>query len=70
MKMSRKPAADRAGNVIHFNLTGLIVFSLALMVGSAFITYKLVARNRPAPADASTVDTADKTRAVHAGPWG
>ena len=70
MKMSRKPAADRAGNIIRFNLTGLIVFSLALMVGSAFITYKLADKNHPTAADAFTVDPADKTIAVHAGPWG
>ena len=58
------------GHVFRFSLTGLIVFCLALMAGSAFITCKLQTVNRPEPVNALTVNPQGKTRKVSVGPWG
>lgn len=71
--MSRppKPGASHAGNVFRFTLTGLIIFSLALMGGSAFIACKIAARSRPnLTEDTFAVNPKDKTRSVHVGAWG
>ena len=70
MSKPHKPGLGHTGNVFRFNLTGLIIFSLALLAGSSAITYKLVAISRPKLADTFAMDTSDTTRSVHAGPWG
>jgi hypothetical protein len=48
----------------------LIVFSLTLMAGSAFIAWKLTVVSRPRPEDSFAVDSKDKTSSIHVGPWG
>ena len=71
--MSRppKPGASHAGNVFRFTLTGLIIFSLALMGGSAFIACKIAGRSRPnLTEDTFAVNPKDKSRSVHVGAWG
>jgi hypothetical protein len=70
--MSRRNRTESAqvGNVFQFTLVGLVVFSLALIAGAAFIGYKLAATNRPKAADFFAVDPNDKSRSVHDGPWG
>lgn len=70
MSKPHKPGASHAGNVFRFTLTGLIVFSLALMAGSAFITYRLVVKSPPKLADTFVVNPRDKSHSVHVGPWG
>ena len=70
MSKLTKPGASHAGNVFRFTLAGLIVFSLALMAGSAFIAWKLTVATRPRLADTFAVDPKDKTSSVHAGAWG
>jgi hypothetical protein len=62
--------SGQVGNVFQFTLAGIIIFSLSLVAGTAFVTYKLAAVSRPKPADAFAVDPNDKSRSVHAGPWG
>ena len=64
----REPA--QASNVIQFTLVGLIVFSLTLIGGSAFIGCKLTTRNQPTRVQAFITDPNDKTQSVHVGPWG
>src|SRR5580704_10626242 len=64
------PATARPANTFHFNLTGLVVFSLVLMAGASFITFKLSAASRPKLAETFAVDPNDKTRSVHVGAWG
>lgn len=59
-----------ATNVFQFSLAGLIVFSLALLAGTAFITSRLVAVTRPKLAETFAIDPKDKSRSVHVGPWG
>jgi hypothetical protein len=70
--MSRppKPGASHAGNVFRFTLTGLIVFSLALMGGTAFIGYKVATPPQAKLKDVFALDPHDKTRSVRVGPWG
>lgn len=70
MSKPHKPGASHAGNVFRFTLTGLIVFSLTLMAGSAFIAWKLTVVSRPRPEDSFAVDSKDKTSSIHVGPWG
>jgi len=70
MSKFTKPGASHAGNVFRFTLTGLIVFSLALMAGSAFIAWKLTVTTRTKLADTFAVDPKDKTSSVHIGAWG
>ncbi len=68
---SSKPGVSHAGNVFRFTLSGLIVFSLALMGGASFITLKLAGKTRPnLTADTFALNPNDKTRSVHVGPWG
>ena len=70
--MSRPPktGASHAGNVFRFTLSGLIIFSLALMAGAAAIAFTLAERSRPKLADAFAVNPNDKSQSIHAGPWG
>jgi hypothetical protein len=70
MSKPNKPGLGHTGNVFRFNLTGLIVFSLALMTGAAFITAKLAVISRPKLAETFAIDPNDKSRSVHVGPWG
>jgi hypothetical protein len=70
MSKPHKPGLGHTGNIFRFNLTGLILFSLALMAGSAVITWRLVVVSRPKLAATYAVDPRDKTRSVRVGPWG
>jgi hypothetical protein len=70
MSKPSKPGAAHAGNVFRFTLAGLIVFSLALVAGSTFFTWKLAGAGRTKPADAFAVDPNDKSRSVENGAWG
>ena len=70
MKKSRKLESAQTSNAFQFTLAGLIVFSLALMLGASVIAYKLAAANRPKLTDDFAVDPKDKSRTVHVGPWG
>jgi hypothetical protein len=62
--------AAQAGSVFQFTLAGLIVFSLALILGASFIVFKVTAAGRPKLAESFAVDPNDKSRSVHVGPWG
>jgi hypothetical protein len=70
MSKARKLEAAQASNAFQFTLAGLIVFSLALMGGASFITYKLAVSGRPKLAEAFAVDSKDKSSTVRTGPWG
>jgi len=70
MKKFRKQESAQTTNAFQFTLAGLIVFSLALMVGASVIAYKLAAGNQPKLTDSFAVDPKDKSRSVHVGPWG
>jgi hypothetical protein len=70
MSRPRKPESGAAANVFQFSLTGLIIFSLALLAGTAFVTSRLVAVTRPKLAETFAIDPKDKSRSVHVGPWG
>jgi hypothetical protein len=48
----------------------MMVFSLSLIVGSAFIGYKLTASRKPRTVNAFVTNPGDKTQSVHEGPWG
>jgi hypothetical protein len=61
---------SRPPNTIHFNLTGLVIFSVILMAGAAFITLKMAGANRPKLAESFAVDPHDKSRSIHVGAWG
>ena len=58
------------GNTFQFTLAGIIIFSLSLIAGTALLTYKLAAVSRTKPAAMFTQDPNDKSRSLHAGPWG
>src|ERR1700748_795979 len=62
--------APRHSNSFHFNLTGLVVFSLLLMLGAAGITYKLAGNTHPKLAETFAVHPNDKSRSIHMGAWG
>ena len=68
--LQSEAAFIRAGNSFHFNLIGLIVFSVVLMAGASFITFKLSAAARPKLAENFAVDPNDKSRSIHVGAWG
>jgi len=61
--------SGQAGNAFQFTLTGMILFSLALIVGSSFMAFQL-ARSSVASNPPSEVDTQDRLADLHAGPWG
>lgn len=62
--------AAQATNSFQFTLSGLILFSLALIGASAFITYKLSATGRPGIVESLVRDGRDNSRVTHSGPWG
>jgi hypothetical protein len=70
--MSRKRPAESASasNVFQFTLSGLIIFSLALLAGASFLAYKFAVVSHPKLAEVFAVDPKDKTRSVHVGAWG
>ncbi len=70
MSKSHKLGLGHAGNHFRFNLTGLIVFSLALIAGASFISWKLTVVSRPKLAETFAIDPKDKSRSIHVGPWG
>jgi hypothetical protein len=70
MSRRKKEESAQTSNVFQFTLAGLIIFSLALIAGASFIGFKLAAATRPKLVDAFAVDPNDKSRSVHAGPWG
>jgi hypothetical protein len=70
MSKPRKQEAAQTNSLFQFTLTGLIIFSLALMGGASFITYKLGTISHPQQTDALTMDMKDQASSAHAGPWG
>src|SRR5450756_786295 len=70
MKSPRKQEAAAAANVFQFSLAGLIIFSVALIGASAFVGYKLTARNQSNPANVFAKNPNDKSQSVHTGAWG
>jgi hypothetical protein len=70
MSRRNKEGSARIGNAFQFTLAGLIIFSLALIAGASFITFKLTKATSPKTEDAFAVDPSDNSRSVHNGPWG
>ena len=71
MNRRQPEQSAQAGNVFRFTLTGLIVFSLALIAGATLVGLKLAERKRAnLTEDTFAVNPNDKTRSVHVGPWG
>jgi len=70
MSKPRKQEGNQRSSSFQFTLTGLIIFSLALMGGASFITDKLEAISQPKLAESFAVNPKDKTRSIHVGPWG
>jgi hypothetical protein len=70
MSKRQKFEAAQASNVFQFSLAGLIIFSLTLVGGSAFVGYKLTAVKGPTMVRAFVTNPNDKTQSVHEGPWG
>jgi hypothetical protein len=71
MSRRKKDESAQAANVFQFTLAGLIVFSLALVVGASLVGFKLAGRSRPnLTADTFAVNPKDKTRSVRVGAWG
>lgn len=68
MKKFRPQESAQATNVFQFTLAGLILFSLALMAGASFITYKMAGPRATAPE--FSVDAKDKLSTVRSGAWG
>lgn len=70
MRKNRKLEAAQASNVFQFTLAGLIVFSVALIGSSAFLTYRLTFSKPPGLEQTFVVDPKDKSNSVRTGPWG
>ena len=71
MSRLRKLESAAATNVFQFTLAGLIIFTLALIVGTSFLTYKFAAVSHPNLTDDTfAVNPKDKSRSVHVGAWG
>jgi hypothetical protein len=68
-KHQRSQESGHATNSFQFTLAGLVIFSLALMGGSSFITWKLSQRGA-VRTEPYAVDTKDKSSTVHSGAWG
>jgi hypothetical protein len=62
--------SGQVGNTFQFTLAGIIIFSLSLIAGTAFVTYKVAAVSHPRLAETFARDPNDKSRSIHAGPWG
>lgn len=60
----------RSASVLRFSLAGLVVFSLALMAGTAFLTYELTSIDHRSQNITVTSDGKDKGVVVRSGPWG
>lgn len=69
-KNRSKAESGQTGSLIQFTLTGLILFSLALIAGTSFITYKLGAATRPPVYAGHGADPSDKAESMTTGPWG
>ncbi len=69
MSRHKQRESGQAANSFQFTLAGLVIFSLALMGGSSFITWKLASRGA-ARTEPYAVDTKDKSAAVRSGAWG
>lgn len=70
MSRNRKQETAQASNVFQFTLAGLIIFSMALMGSSAYITYRLTLQSQPKLERVFAVDPKDKSNSVRVGPWG
>jgi hypothetical protein len=68
MAKLKQRESGQTGNAFQFTLTGLIIFSLALIGGSSFFTYKL-AGHSGAP-KSYEVDVKDRLSNLSTGPWG
>ena len=69
MARHKRHESGQAANQFQFTLAGLIIFSLALMGGASFITWKL-AGHQPSHSEPYAVDMQDKTAALRTGAWG
>ena len=70
-KNRSKTESGQSGSLIQFTLSGLILFSLALMAGTSFITYKLGATTpHPQVFAGHGADPQDKAESMETGPWG
>ena len=70
MSKNRKLESAQASNVFQFTLAGLIIFSLALIGSSAFLTYRFAPSSQPGLEQTFAVDPKDKSNSVRTGPWG
>jgi len=74
MAKAKKNNESDAPNSFRFNLTGLILFSLCLIAGAAFVTGKFFNRDTKQYSFAENVfpntDTDDKSIYTRVGPWG
>ncbi len=69
MSRQKQRESGLAANNFQFTLAGIILFSLALMGGSSFITWKLVSRGA-VRTEPYVVDARDKSSVVRNGAWG
>lgn len=69
MSRNKRQESGQTGNAFQFTLTGLIIFSLALIGGASFVTYK-VARNTVPAGSPYAVDTKEQLSDLQSGPWG
>ena len=69
--MSRRKQGEsaQASNVFQFTLAGLVVFSLALVIGASFVGFKLAANTTPTPLKAFVMNKdallQNKDRVMH-----
>lgn len=69
MSRRKQNEAGQAANSFQFTLSGLIVFSLALMAGASVLTWKLADQGRTS-GKPYAVDTKDKSATLRTGAWG
>lgn len=69
MAKQKQQESGKAINLFQFTLAGLILFSLALIGGSALVTYR-VAIKSASPVAPQAPEANDATSGVRVGPWG
>jgi len=70
IKKQNKPQRSESGVVLHVNLLGAVVFSLALVLAAAIVTYGVTRPGHPRPVSAMEAVQNDGPAPAQVPPWG
>jgi len=70
VKKQNKNVRDESGVVLHINLLGAVVFSVALVLAAAMVTYGVSRPRHPQPVSATEASRVDEPAPAQVPPWG